>query len=146
MSTLRLFAFAGSANTEYFHPVSDSFESMLFCQVFLQLFNRRADYLDNPAAFEADQMVMVLMLVFVLEAFGAIPEVGLSCQPRVAYYLHCPVHGSKAGSRVFLSGQVVKVGNCGVFLGTEEYIQNLPALFAVEHAVFFKMLPEYDLC
>lgn len=90
-------------------------------------------------------MVMVSMFVFVLEASDAPSEIGLSCQPCVTYYPHCSVYGSKADLGVFFSDQIVKVVNRGVFLRLEEYVQNLLSLFATEHAVVFKVLPEDTL-
>ena len=143
---LCLFTIAGCTNTKYFHPVPDSFEFMLSCQAFLQLFNLRTHYLDNSAAFKADQMIVVLMLVFVLEASDAAPEISFSCQPGTADYPHRPVHGGKADSGVFLSDQMVKVVDSGVFLGLEKYVQDLFSLMAVEQAVVSKVFSEYGLC
>ena len=91
-------------------------------------------------------MVVVLMFVFVLEASDAAPEIGLSCQSRITYYLHCSVYSGKADLGVFFSDQIVKVINRGVFLRLEEYIQNLLSLTACEHTFVFKILAEYDLC
>ena len=86
------------------------------------------------------------MLVFVLESPDTTLEISFSCQPCIADYFHCPVYGGKADLGVFLSDQVVKVVNRGMMLGLEEYVQNLLSLFAAEHAVVSKVLPEYTLC
>lgn len=86
------------------------------------------------------------MLVFVLEAPEAIPEISLSCQPCVAYNPHCPVYGGKADFGVFLSDQIVKVINRGMSLGLKEYVQDLLSLTAMEHAVVSNVLAEYSLC
>ena len=102
-------------------------------------------YLDNLAALKADQVMMVLMFVFVLVVFGAVPEIDLSRQSCIAYYLHRTVYGGKADFGVFLSDQIVKVINRRVFLSLEKYIQNLLSLTAMEHAVAFKVLSENGL-
>jgi hypothetical protein len=90
-------------------------------------------------------MIVVLMFVFVLVAFDAIPEIDFSCQTCVAYNLHRTIYGGKADFRVFSFDKIVKVINREVSLGLEEYVQDLLSLFAVQHAVFFKILTEYDL-
>jgi hypothetical protein len=52
------------ADTKYLHPVPNGGRIMLLGQPFLQMFNFWTQHLNNPAAFKANQMVMVLMLVF----------------------------------------------------------------------------------
>jgi hypothetical protein len=89
-------------------------------------------------------MIVVLMFVFVLEVSGTASEISLSCQPGIADYLHCPVYCGKADLGVFLSDQVVKIIDCGVFFRLEEYVQNLLSLFAAEQAIASKVLSEYD--
>jgi len=119
---------------------------MLFGYVFQHLFNPRVKCFDDPAAFSADQMVVLPMFVFVLKTLDAIPKTNCSCQPCIRYCFHCPVHSGKTYFGVFFSDKVIKVVNRKVFFGLEEYIQDLLSLFAVEHTVFFKILTEYGLC
>jgi hypothetical protein len=115
-------------------------------QPFLQMFNLWTQHLNNPAAFKANQMVMVLMLVFMLETLDAISEISLSCQAGVAYDSHCPVHSSKTNPWMFLSDKLIKVGNRWMFLHLQEYVEDFLSLFAVEHTLVFQVLPEDRLC
>ena len=86
------------------------------------------------------------MFVFVLETSDAAPEISLACQPCIANYFHCPVHGGKADLGVFFSDQIVNVIDSGVFLDFEEYIQDLLSLLTIELAVAPKVLSEYGFC
>lgn len=87
-------------------------------------------------------MVVVLMAVFMLKTPEPISEISFSCQAGIAYYSHCPIDGSKANLRIFLSDQLVKVADGGVALGIQENIEDLLSLFAVEHAAIFQVLSE----
>lgn len=87
---------------------------MFFCEFILQFFNFGAYNLDDSAAFYADEMVVVLVLVFMLKRPLAIPEICFSCQAGIAYNLHSAVNGSEADFWVFLSYEDVEFFNGGV--------------------------------
>ena len=91
-------------------------------------------------------MIVVLVFVFVLVAFGAAAEIDLSRQSSIAYYLHRTIYGGKADFGVSFFNQIVKVIDRGVLLGLEEYVQDLLSLFAVQLPVFSEVLTEYGLC
>lgn len=124
----------------------DSLEFVLSYQNFLQLFDLRTHHFDYSAAFGTDQMVVVLMFVFMLKVSDTAPEISLSRQPSITDHPHRPIYGGKADLGVFFSDQIVKVINRGVFLRLEEYIQNLLSLFTIEHTVASKVLSEYGFC
>ena len=95
---------------------------MFLGQLLLEFFNLRAHHFDNSAAFKTNQMVMVLMFVFMLKTPGAVSKIGLSCQAGVAYYPHRPVHSSKTNPWIFPSDKLVKVINRQMLLRLQEYI------------------------
>ena len=131
VSTPFFFLPAGFAGSEYLHCILGDRKAVLFCQLPLDRLELVAGNLDNPAALETYQVVMMLMSVFVLIAIGAVAEVDFSCQSRIAYYFHGAVYGREADLRVFLPDQIVKIVDRGVFLGFQEYVKYLGSWFAV---------------
>ena len=122
--------------------MSDSGKIMLFRQLFLHIFNLRTHHFNNAAAFKANQMVMVLMLIFMLKTLDPISKISLSCQAGVAYCPHRPIHSSKTNLWIFLSDKLVKVINRRMPLSLQEYIQDLLSPFTVVHTRVFQILPE----
>ena len=131
-----------ATDAKYPHPAFAGSEIVLLCQLFLQFFNFWAHDLNNPAAFYADQMTMLLMLVFVLKTPDPISKIDFSCKAGVGYYIHRPIHSSKTNLWSFLSDKLMKVINRQMPLRLQEYIQDLLSLFAVEHPLAFDILPE----
>ncbi len=90
-------------------------------------------------------MVMVLVLISMLKALDAIPEIGFPCQAGVAYHPHRAVYSSKTYFWIFISDPFVKVANRRMPLHLQEYVHNLLSLLAVEQPVVFQILSEDGL-
>jgi len=131
-----------ATDAKYLHPAFAGSEIVLLRQPFLQFFNLWAHDLNNPAAFCADQMIMLLMPVFVLKTPGPISKIDFSCKAGVGYYIHRPIHSSEANLWIFLSDKLMKVIDRQMPFRLEEYIEDLLSLFAVEHPLAFDILPE----
>jgi hypothetical protein len=128
-------------------------KTVLTGDFFLKPFNARIFELDDLAAGDADQMVMMFIQVTGLITGLAVAEVTLLGNATLGKQLQGPVHGGITDTRVFLAQTQVKLLGREVGTDTEELIQNgfpLPGRFQtlVEHELselVFGLLPAHRI-
>ena len=94
---------------------------MLRGDLVLPVFDLFAVELYQPAAFGADQMVVVLMVVKVLVARVGVTQTLLARQPAFGQELERAVNGREANGRVFDFDDVVKVFGAEMTFGFVKY-------------------------
>jgi hypothetical protein len=97
-------------------------ETVFFYQRILDLFEFIAVDLHEFAAIGADDMVMMLMVVFVFVPCGSIAEIDLSAQPCIFEKFDRSGDGSVADVLVFLSYDFKELLCAEVLFSTQEYI------------------------
>ena len=115
---------------------------MLPGQFFLQVFYPAAGYLDNPAAFYTNEVMMMVMAVFILEPPESISEIDLGGQAGITYYSHCSIYSSEPDVEILFSESAVNIVNSRMVFYLYKSSQDLLTLSAVKQSLCFQILPE----
>ncbi len=112
----------------------------------LNSFQSGAVNLFEFTARQANQMIVVLMAVLVLEALRAVAEVHLPAHARFTHQLDRPRHRRITDTFVFSPHQVVQLLNGHVFLSTKKDLQHPLPLHGTSQPLAGRKLHEYFFC
>src|SRR5262245_15422409 len=108
------------ANAPDAQAVTRRLKIMLRGDLVLPVFDLFAVELDQPAAFGADQMVVVLVVVKVLVTRMGVAQTLLARQPAFGQEFESAVNGREAHGRVFNFDDVVEVFGAEMTFGFEK--------------------------
>jgi hypothetical protein len=113
-----------SANPKDAQAVVRRLELILRRNLILFILNDLAVELDQVAAFRADQMVVMLMVVFVFVALASITETLFARQPALVEQFERPVNGRISDARIFALDQVIVVFGAEMAFGFEKDLED----------------------
>jgi len=119
------------------------FEFMPLRHLFLQLLNLPVNYLDEPAASYADQMVMMLVGVFMLEAQDSVAKINFPAQARIGEKLHRPINGHETNLPMGFPYQLIQLLGRNVPFGLKEGCKYTPALGGISQPFGFNKFRKY---
>lgn len=117
--------------------------AVLLHKLTLKLFEfRTVDFfeLSTPGT---DKMVMVLMVVLVFVAQGAVSEINRSAQAGFAHELYCPGNGSITYAAVLFSDQVIQLLDRDVLFGIQKSIEDFFSLLCMPKAFISYILKKF---
>ena len=120
--------------------------TILFHKLILNSLQLRAVNFLEPAARQANQMIVVLVAVFMFESLRPISEIDLPAHARFAHQLDRPGHRRIADPSVFFSDQIVQSLNGQMLFRGQEHIQHVLPLHGASQALSGDKLLELFFC
>ena len=117
------------------------------CHLVLQRLYLGREEFDHFAAFGADHVIVMLVVVMMLVVGLTVTEAHLTRQTSIREKLQRSVNGCEADIRIDLVNEPVKILTGQVLLGTEEGVQDqIPLLRPAETGGLYMLKEQLSLC